>query len=71
MAVPADLLSDPDWVNDCLFWRGRVLMGRFAHWCDEWDGLPVDETMPEWPCGCFPDAPAADLEEDDGEDPQG
>jgi hypothetical protein len=38
--------------RDCMRWRGKVLTGKFAHWCEEWDGLPVDETTPEWPCGC-------------------
>ena len=37
---------------DCLHWRGRVLVGRYAHYCNDWDGLPVDETTPEWPCAC-------------------
>ena len=40
------------WQADCLHWRKRVLSGRFAHWCPEWDGLPMDETCEEWPCGC-------------------
>jgi hypothetical protein len=31
---------------------GRVLTGPGAHACDYWDGLPVDETCREWPCGC-------------------
>jgi hypothetical protein len=42
-----------DWMRDCLKWRGRVLEGEHTHWCDDWDGLPVDETTPEWPCNCF------------------
>jgi hypothetical protein len=29
-----------DWKADSLKWRGEVLKGRYAHWCDEWDGLP-------------------------------
>lgn len=34
--------------------HGRVLVGKFCHWCNEWDGLPVDETVPEWEaCVCF------------------
>jgi hypothetical protein len=44
--------NNPDWVRDCLLWRKRVLTGKHAHWCDDWDGLPVDETTPEWPCAC-------------------
>ena len=45
------------WRKDCLHWRGKVLTGAKSHWCDEWDGLPVDETTPEWPCGCWSDEP--------------
>ncbi len=43
------------WVRDCFLWRGRMLTGRYAHWCYEWDGLPVDETCGgEWSCcHCF------------------
>jgi hypothetical protein len=40
------------WVQDCLHWRGVVLTGGHQHWCDEWDGLPMDDTCPEWPCNC-------------------
>lgn len=40
------------WRADCEQWRGRVLAGEFGHWCAEYDGLPVDETCPEWPCDC-------------------
>jgi hypothetical protein len=44
-----------DWIDDCLRWRGKVLTGKYAHWCHEWDSLPVDETTPEWPtCTCWP-----------------
>jgi len=38
------------WEADCLHWRGRVLTGQHQHWCHAWDGLPIDETCPEWPC---------------------
>lgn len=41
-----------DWITDSLHWRGEVLTGKYAHWCDDWDYLPIDETCPEWPCGC-------------------
>lgn len=43
-----------EWERDCLRWRGRVLVGVFGHWCFGWDGLPIDETCPEWPCECWP-----------------
>ena len=44
--------TDPCWIASSLYWRGKVLTGRFAHWCEDWDGLPIDETTPEWPCAC-------------------
>lgn len=40
------------WEQDCHKWRGMVLHGRYTHWCANWDGLPMDETCPEWPCRC-------------------
>ena len=34
--------------------HGRVLTGRFAHFCWDWDGMTVDETTEEWKCcTCF------------------
>lgn len=55
----ADLgpLWSPQWETDCLRWRGKVLTGKYGHWCGDYDGLPVDETSQEWPCAC-----AAELE---------
>lgn len=43
------------WKADCLKWRGRLLVGEKAHWCGDWDGLPVDETTPDEfsCCDCF------------------
>jgi hypothetical protein len=41
-----------EWETICLQERGRVLTGKKRHYCMEWDGLPIDETTPEWPCGC-------------------
>lgn len=44
----------PDWEHDCKKWRGKVLTGKYAHWCYDWDALPVDETCIEFSsCGCF------------------
>jgi len=46
-----------DWEEDCLRWRGRLLNpeGRFAHWCNDWDDLPMDDTCDEFPdtCSCY------------------
>lgn len=39
-----------DWIDDCMKFRGRVLTGNKAHWCYEWDGLPVDDTCVEFEC---------------------
>jgi len=41
-----------EWEEDCVHWRGRVLTGKYRHWCHDWDGLPIDETCDEWPCLC-------------------
>ena len=45
-------MSGEAWSQDCLHWRGRVLLGKNWHWCPDWDYLPIDETCPEWPCAC-------------------
>lgn len=43
----------PEWVRDCLQVHGRVLQGKYSHWCPEWDGMPIDETCMEWTvCVC-------------------
>lgn len=42
-----------DFAEDCMLWRGRILTGDDAHFCWDWDGLPVDETCPEYEtCQC-------------------
>lgn len=47
------LATDPEWVADCLKYRGIVLTGVYSHWCFDWDGLPIDEYCErEWPCAC-------------------
>jgi hypothetical protein len=50
--IAPDPLTPTEWEIDCLKWRGRVLTGEHAHWCPDWDDLPIDETTPEWPCVC-------------------
>ena len=45
-----------DWIEDSIRWRGTVLTGKRAHWCPEWDFLPVDETCAEFEtCTCVLD----------------
>lgn len=37
-----------EWEEDCMKWHGEVLRGQHAHWCVDWDGLPLDETCAEY-----------------------
>lgn len=30
------------WVRDCLVWCGYVMSSPSAHYCNDWDGIPVD-----------------------------
>lgn len=46
--------SSPHWIEDSTKWRGEVLAGKYAHWCDDWDSLPTDETCMEFlACTCY------------------
>lgn len=46
-------MPSQEFIDACLQYRGVVLTGKYAHWCHDWDGLPMDETcVMEWPCGC-------------------
>ena len=36
--------------KECMHWRGKVLEGDYAYCCDDWDGLPVDESCAEYTC---------------------
>lgn len=38
------------WEVDCIKWHGRLLTGKFSHYCSDWDELPVDETIDEFDC---------------------
>lgn len=40
------------WRADCMKWLGEVLDpdGAYAHWCADWDDLPVDSSMDEFNC---------------------
>ena len=41
------------WAEDCLRYRGHVIKGPDAHWCHDWDGLPVTALTPEYgACTC-------------------
>ncbi len=58
-----DITKTTEWIDDCIKYRGFVLTGKFAHWCYDWDGLPIDETCgPEWDCcTCNWDKPRSGL----------
>jgi hypothetical protein len=43
-------LGDSEFQKDSLHWNGRILTGRFRHWCYDWDQLPIDETCEEFEC---------------------
>lgn len=50
MSLPARLT---DFERDSLRERGRILDGLFAHYCNDWDGMTVDETCAEISsCNC-------------------
>ena len=50
MSIPTE--GSQHWIEDCMKWRKRILVGLYKHWCFGWDELPVDETCHEWPCEC-------------------
>lgn len=37
-----------EWVEDCMHFHGKVLMGKYSHWCPEFDYLPIDENCYEF-----------------------
>ncbi len=44
------------WAEDCMQFWGRVLTGGRAHWCNDWDDLPIDDTCEEFKCcTCYPE----------------
>ncbi len=44
-----------EWEADCMKYHGKVLTGKDAHWCYDFDHLPVDETCYEYEfCTCSP-----------------
>jgi hypothetical protein len=42
------------WELDCKHYWGKTLTGEKAHWCPEFDDLPIDETCDEFKwCECY------------------
>ena len=49
--------------QDCLHFWGKVLTGKYRHYCDDFDGLPIDETCFEFQfCLCIDDKPEENKE---------
>lgn len=54
-----------EWEEDCLAYRGEVLTGKRAHFCLDFDGLPVDDTTWEaLVCHCYDGDPEQRTEEE-------
>lgn len=48
-------MSVTEWKQEMLKWRGRSWVAPDAHWCADWDELPVDACTAEYVCCvCFP-----------------
>lgn len=43
-------MKAPTWDEDWKRWHGDRPHGQLAHWCDDWDGLPIDEDCMEFMC---------------------
>lgn len=47
-----------EWERDCLRYRGELLANTpKAHWCNDWDDLPMNEDCEEFKhgtCSCYP-----------------
>jgi len=53
--------AEIDWTEfneDCIKCFGKILTGSRRHFCNDWDGLPIDDTCPEADCCmCFNGTP--------------
>lgn len=47
-----EFLPSMTYMPDRLDYHFHLLTGKYKHFCMDWDGLPIDERSPEWPCGC-------------------
>lgn len=59
-AQGVEVALNPEWIADSMKYYGKILKGKFAHWCLEWDDLPIDETCPEFKvCLCYEESEVA------------
>ena len=49
--------------KECYRWHGRKLEGHYAHYCPDWDYLPIDDTCVEFQSCTCPKLPIDDIEE--------
>ena len=46
--------TEEEWLECCLREVGHPLTGKYRHFCNDWDDLPIDETCPEFDgCTCW------------------
>jgi len=50
--------------EECLRWHGRNLTENYAHYCPDWDYLPIDETCVEFQSCTCPKLPMDDKREE-------
>ena len=46
----SNLINSLEWKKICISERGKVLTGKYSHYCYEWVGATVDETCGEFDC---------------------
>jgi hypothetical protein len=49
--------------KECQRWHGRKLKGNYAHYCADWDYLPIDDTCVEFQSCTCPKLPMDDKED--------
>lgn len=39
--------------KDCMAYHGKILTGKYKHFCPDWDDMPIDDTCFEYQfCTC-------------------
>lgn len=51
-SISLDDLNFTSFEKECIREHGSILIGRFRHYCYDWDELPVDETCEEFEACC-------------------
>ena len=46
--------TEEEWLEVSVRYNGRPLVGKYRHFCNDWDDLPIDETCEEFSgCTCW------------------